>query len=228
VALACGDALLEERRVPTSGPASETLLPTLLALLEAHGLTPGAVGSWAVSIGPGSFTGLRVGVATVKGLAFARGALVAPVPTLAALAVQGAAAAPGLPVLAVLDARRGEVYAAIHGPGDPLAPALLGPEVLGPAALAERAAVLGGGVAVVGPGVGLVEGALRARLGDALRVVPGITPGAASVASLGVTLLAAGQGVPAAEIAPCYGRRAEAEVRRARAEGRFDTPRDVS
>jgi tRNA threonylcarbamoyladenosine biosynthesis protein TsaB len=225
VALARGGEPLAVRATPSGRPASETLLPTVLALLAAHSLAPGEVEAFAVSIGPGSFTGLRVGVATVKGLAFA-GPRVAAVPTLAALAAQGAARAPGVPVLALLDARRGEVYAAAYG--EPLSAPHFGPAVFRPEALAERAAALGSQLALVGPELEGVESALRARLGDALHRLPEVAPDAGWVARLGARMLAAGGGVDAAEIAPLYVRRAEAEVRRRRSEGAFDTAGDLS
>jgi tRNA threonylcarbamoyladenosine biosynthesis protein TsaB len=225
LALARGGEPVATRTTPPGRPASEMLLPTLLALLAAHSLAPADVAAFAVSIGPGSFTGLRVGVATVKGLAFA-GPRVAAVPTLAALAAQGAARAPGLPVLALLDARRGEVYAAGYGEGDLLAPPRFGPVVLGPEALAERAAAFGPRVVVVGAELEGVEGVLRSRLGDALLRLPVPALDAGWVARLGARMLAAGAGMDAAGIAPLYGRRAEAEVRRRLA--RFDTAGDLS
>jgi tRNA threonylcarbamoyladenosine biosynthesis protein TsaB len=227
VALARGGEPLAVRALPSVRPASETLLPTLLALLAAHSLAPAEIDAFAVSIGPGSFTGLRVGVATVKGLAFG-GARVAAVPTLGALAAQGAARAPGLPVLALLDARRGEVYAAGYGAGEPLASPRFGPAVFQPEALAERAAALGARLVVVGPELEGVERVLRERLGEALHRLPGVAPDAGWVARLGARMLAAGGGVDAAEIAPLYVRRAEAEVRRRLGEGVFDTVGDLS
>lgn len=86
---------------------SETLLPLVQKALQETGLKPSGISLWAVSAGPGSFTGLRIGMALVKGLAFANSAKVAGVSTLKALAV-----ASGLTgtVIPALDARRGEVY----------------------------------------------------------------------------------------------------------------------
>ena len=62
------------------------LLPAIDRLLQRAGLAPSQLGAWAIAIGPGSFTGLRIGVATLKGLAFGSEAPVAAVSTLAALA----------------------------------------------------------------------------------------------------------------------------------------------
>ena len=87
---------------------SETLLPLVDRAFQAAGLSPAEVDLWGACAGPGSFTGLRIGLATVKGLALPFGGRCAAVSTTAALA---AACPPGEgTVLAALDARRGEVY----------------------------------------------------------------------------------------------------------------------
>jgi len=207
--------------LPADRPASEALLPAILELLAARSLEPASLDAFAVSIGPGSFTGLRVGVATAKGLAFGAGRCVAGVPTLAALAATQRSGC----VAAVLDARRGELYAAAHRAEDPLAEPLWGPCVLAPAELAAR---LEAGWRVVGAAAPGVAQAVRARLGDAVALVGPPRPDAFTVGRLGVRLLAAGRGVAAAELAPRYVRRAEAEVRRTGAATDFDTPRRTS
>jgi len=166
-----------------------------------------------VSIGPGSFTGLRVGVATVKGLAFGAAQPVVPVPTLAALASR--AGRDDACVVALLDARRGEVYAAIHHDDGP---ARFGPTVVRAPVLADEIASRAGGrpIAVVGDGVAVVEAALTERFGARVSFVPppAGAPHAVAVGRLGRRLLAAGRGAAAESIAPVYVRRAEAEVRR--------------
>ena len=221
VALLRADEVLAARRLPEDRPASEALLPAILALLDEQRLEPASLDAFAVSVGPGSFTGLRVGVATAKGLAFGARGRIAAVPTLAALAAtQGRGC-----VAAGLDARRGEVYAAGYRVAAlPLAPPLWGPCVLEPAALAAR---LETGWLVVGDGVPAVAPAVRARFGTAVELL-GALPDAAAVGRLGAQLLAAGRGVAPAELAPLYVRRAEAEVRRTGAATDFDTPRRLS
>lgn len=88
---------------------SETLLPLIDTCLKLCGLTCADIDLFGVNAGPGSFTGLRIGLAAVKGLAFPRNTPCAPVSTLEALAAghvgQGT-------VLCALDARRGQVYSA--------------------------------------------------------------------------------------------------------------------
>ncbi len=104
-----------------------------------------AAGGWqeieaiAVGLGPGSFTGLRVGVASARGLGAALGLPVIGVCTLDALARGIEAPAAGRPRLALLDARRGELFAALYGGSGER---LWGPWVGGPGALCERLAEL--------------------------------------------------------------------------------------
>ena len=88
---------------------SVTLMPLIDSMLKNAGLTARDMGLIAVAAGPGSFTGLRIGLAAVKGLAFPRETLCAPVSTLEALA---AAHTGEGTVLCALDARRAQVYSA--------------------------------------------------------------------------------------------------------------------
>ncbi len=90
---------------------SEHLVPMIENCLDYCALTPAQIDAFAVSVGPGSFTGLRIGVSTVKGLAFAEGKPCIPVGTLPALAL-AMAASEGV-VCPVMDARRGEFYNAL-------------------------------------------------------------------------------------------------------------------
>ena len=107
-----GGEPLELRHAPAPGERpghARELLPLAHALLERAGLQFGDVARIGVGVGPGTFTGLRIGVATARALAQASGAELAAVSTLEALA---AASGHDGPVLAVLDARRGEAFAA--------------------------------------------------------------------------------------------------------------------
>ena len=114
-----------------------TLLEDVDALLRQGGARPGDLGALAVGIGPGSFTGLRIGLAVARGLALALDLRGAGVSTLEALA----AGAPG--AMPVVDARRREVFTLVAG-----APAVMAPSALEVAA----------GTVCVG------DGALRYRL----------------------------------------------------------------
>jgi tRNA threonylcarbamoyladenosine biosynthesis protein TsaB len=123
---------VELRHEPAPGERpghAAQLLPLARRALEAVGATFADVRRIGVGVGPGTFTGLRIGVATARGLAQATGAELAAVSTLAALAE---AADVDRAVLAVLDARRGEAFAAAYRAGEQLtAPVAIAPDDLG-------------------------------------------------------------------------------------------------
>jgi tRNA threonylcarbamoyladenosine biosynthesis protein TsaB len=138
---------------PGARPAhAARLLGAVDEALAAAGVGWEEVTRLAVGVGPGSFTGLRIGIATARGLAQARGLEVVGVSTLEALA-RGADAES---VLAVLDARRGEAFAAAFGPGA-FAAAALAPEIL-----AERARAMPVAPLAVGDGAVRFRGSLEA------------------------------------------------------------------
>jgi tRNA threonylcarbamoyladenosine biosynthesis protein TsaB len=152
-----GDPVHEARLGPPAGgrPLHATvLLPELERAAEASGGWP-AVDLVALGVGPGSFTGLRIGIATARGLRAALGVRLAGVSTLDALARGiGERAGPERERLAVLDARRGEVFAALYS-GD--GSRLWGPLVASPAEVARRAGASARGALAAG------SGALRFR-----------------------------------------------------------------
>ena len=90
---------------------SQILLPMALDALRSAGVSPAEVGAYAVTVGPGSFTGVRIGVSCVKGLAFGRELPCIPLSALEVLA-EGLPYSDGL-LCPVMDARRGEVYTAL-------------------------------------------------------------------------------------------------------------------
>jgi tRNA threonylcarbamoyladenosine biosynthesis protein TsaB len=147
----------------TARPAhARELMPAVVAVMERAGLGYGDLEAIAVGVGPGTFTGLRIGIATARALASANRLQVRPVSSLAALAEgieaeAGAAASPSL--LAVIDAKRGEVFAAEYAPGGDRR---WGPLALRPEELAQRAATPPGGVLAAGDGSVRFRGVLEA------------------------------------------------------------------
>jgi len=103
--------VLAERAGDPSRTHGERLPRELMAVLAEAGAELSDVDRFAVSVGPGSFTGLRVGIATIQGLAMARRTLVTPVSSFEALAWFSRATADG--VATWVDAHRGEVFAAL-------------------------------------------------------------------------------------------------------------------
>lgn len=93
---------------------AEHLMAVIAEALKAGATDYPGLGAIAVSVGPGSFTGLRVGVSTARGLALALKIPAIGVTTLEALAAEAAAAFPGRAVLAALDAGREEIHAALY------------------------------------------------------------------------------------------------------------------
>ena len=112
VALTRGEELLAELILAPAGSHSDYLIPVVDELLIRSGVVVEEIDAFAAVVGPGAFTGLRVGVSIVKGLAQATGKPTIAVSSLQALAMQAPDA--GMPVCALLDARKGEVYAGMY------------------------------------------------------------------------------------------------------------------
>ena len=117
--------LLAERDLAEGQRSAQSLAPALRQLLAEVGWQPCDVQCVAVTVGPGSFTGLRVGVTTAKAFAYAVGAAVIGVDTLAVIAAQAPAEAARVAV--ALDAQRQEVFAAVYGPVTSLGRSLVEP-----------------------------------------------------------------------------------------------------
>jgi tRNA threonylcarbamoyladenosine biosynthesis protein TsaB len=204
VALLDGERLVSESVLDVAVTHSERLLRAIDRVVGDARWTPDDLEGLAVAVGPGSFTGLRIGVSTVKGLALARALPVAAVPTLDAIAASLPYARH--PVCPVLDARKGEVYAcryrweagAMRRVWDYLA---LSPEDL--AARLEEPTIL------LGDGAPLVH-SHHARPAPA----PARVPAARWVGWLGHDRLVRGETVAASDLVPLYLRPSEAELRR--------------
>ena len=111
VALCEDEQVLSEYTLNNGNTHSETLLPMVESILKSFNITPADIALFAVSAGPGSFTGVRIGAATVKGLAFASGKPCVEVSTLEAIA-HNLRVHKGL-ICPVMNARRSQVYTAL-------------------------------------------------------------------------------------------------------------------
>ncbi|BCS95809.1 tRNA (adenosine(37)-N6)-threonylcarbamoyltransferase complex dimerization subunit type 1 TsaB [Desulfoluna limicola] len=183
------------------GMVEETLLRSGLALSDLDG--------FSVTRGPGSFTGLRIGMSVVKGLAEVAGKPVAGISTLEALA-RGAVLA-NKPILAMVDARKGEVYAALYAPdGKGGVAELSSPEAVSPEALLSR---IDGDVLCVGTGAVAYREAIEEALGEkALFAAECNTIRPSVVASLAFEAFRRNDIVSAAAVSPLYLRKSDAEI----------------
>ena len=160
-ALCEGESLIAAVTQVSGLTHSRTLLPMAEDLLKNTELSMKDVECFAVAQGPGSFTGIRIGVSTVKGLAWAAEKPCVGVSTLAAMAWNGTAAG-GL-VCAVMDARRGEVYNALFRIEDGKPRRLCADRAISLSLLAEELAETGEAPFLIGDGAGITEAFLREK-----------------------------------------------------------------
>ncbi len=208
VAIGQGARLVAERQFPTQVEHARELLPAVDDLLRRQGWAPGEIEHCHVSIGPGSFTGLRVAVTFARHLALAVGAKICAVPTLDVI-VENCTSMETPPAYAavLLDAKRKQVFAAVFELCGGQYRCLTGPRLESPATILATAprpiAILGEGVDYHRESIGACEATVLDR---ALWI-----PTAANVYKLGRRLAEAGQFTAARDLVPCYVRRPEAE-----------------
>ncbi len=188
---------------------SERLMSTVDRVLVDTSLTMSQMDGFAVAIGPGSFTGLRIGVSTVKGLTLATGRPVAAVPTLRALAWNLPNAAH--PVCPMLDARKNEVYAALFK-YDGMNLLQISPEAVLP--LPGLRQYISGKTVFTGEAAHIYRKELEKQFGDQVVFAPrsAVLPSAAAVAEIGLAMISNGMSADPDNLAPMYIRRPEAEV----------------
>ncbi len=220
-----GATLLAERSEPAArkpaagatGGHGARLPAVLTELLATHGRRLADLGGYAVGLGPGSFTGLRIGLATWKGLAYASRRPIVGASSLMAMALAAAPdAGEGALLVPLLDARRGEVYAGFYRRVGPAEVALLQPDAaLGPGALLAALAALPRQLEPLAFGEGWEahQAALSAGLTRLATTV--LTPPASAIGRLAAAALRTApydtQALSALE--PHYVRASEAEVK---------------
>jgi len=212
VALLRDGAVLGEFDLESPSTHSARLLRSVDFILQANQLDIQAVDAYAVAAGPGSFTGIRIGVTAVKSLAFASGKPVAPVSTLEALASK-IAASPVRLACPILDAKRGEIYAALFEVRSGRLTEAIPQGAYDPDAFFARLP-LHRVASFIGNGLALYREKLLTYVRDKARF-PRRSPFiAAEVGRLGHQLLLEGRGVGARDLEPIYFRKSQAEEKK--------------
>ena len=202
------DRVVAEYTLDLPAYHSERLVPMAVRLLSDCGIALDELDGVAVAGGPGSYTGLRIGMSTAKGLCLSLKIPLAAVSTLAAMALTVVRA--DEPVCAMLDARRGEVYAGVYTIGEA---GLACPVADSAVHLDDLLGVLPRPLLIIGDGAEKYRSEIKASLGDDARFLCGrpCRPSAGSVALLGADRLLAGIHSDPASVEPQYLRRTQAE-----------------
>ena len=213
-AVARDGRVLRERASDASKPPASRLPGDLVSLLEDERIALADIDVFAVATGPGSFTGLRVGIATMQGLAVATGKPLIGVSALDALALVGGSASRNPPYVHTatwIDAWRGEVYAALYEHGREVE----APVVAKPEAILAGLAAAGTPTLFIGDGAASFQDLIARTLGDRAHFADPVVPllGGA-IASLATDAARAGQCPPPHAIRPLYVRRTDAELAR--------------
>ncbi|HTT47024.1 MAG TPA: tRNA (adenosine(37)-N6)-threonylcarbamoyltransferase complex dimerization subunit type 1 TsaB [Pseudolabrys sp.] len=192
---ACSAALLDTERpaaavhesLPMQRGHAEALMPLIARVMDRAGFDFEALDRIAVTTGPGSFTGLRVGLAAARGIALAAGKPAIGLTTLAAYAAPLVAADATRPVVAVIDARHDQVYVQVFGPGG----RTVVPARVAPLREALRVAAIGA-PALVGTGAAMMAAAWPAGERPPSIIDARNAPDIAWVARLGVAAVDTG------------------------------------
>ena len=202
--------LIAETRLNVKTTHSERLMTAVNNTLVQSEMTMDGIDAFAVAIGPGSFTGLRIGLSTAKGLSYATGKPVVTVPTLDAFAWSFQYCA--YPVCLMLDARKSEVYAAVYIWEDNRSGTVIECVSIRPEALLEK---LQGDVLFAGEGALLYREKIIGIMKDrAVFASPDkMVPSPVNVAMLGLQKALRGEYAVISGAVPVYIRRSEAEVR---------------
>ena len=212
IAVVQGSLLKAQQMLNVGATHNQRLLPGIERILADAGWSLDDLDGFAVSLGPGSFTGLRIGLSMIKGLAWATNKPLAGVPTLDALAAN-VSFVPHK-ICPILDARKGEIYTAFYCQGDEGMPRRLTsymaikPEQL-LALISETTVLIGDGLLSYGD-------YLKRELGNRLVVPPPHLSviHASSVAWLGWHRLRSGESDDVSNCTPLYVRPSEAELNR--------------
>jgi len=209
IALADGEKIRDEISLHLGLSHSERIIPLLDEILKRNGMAIRDVDGIAVSIGPGSFTGIRVGVSTGRGLAQSLGIPIVGIPSLDGLAF--GIGETGEIISPMIDALRREIYTALYKGRKRLTPhQLIGIEDWLEILKDRRETIL-----FLGDPLDIYENLIKDSLKNKAKIVEKEKryPSAARIAELGLEKLVSGEGKKYDEIFPLYIRRPEAEVK---------------
>jgi tRNA threonylcarbamoyladenosine biosynthesis protein TsaB len=209
VALLKGKSLFAEINQDSPVTFSERLLPAIQFLLESHELKIQDVDGFAVAVGPGSFTGIRIGLSTIKSFAFSSGKPIAPVSTLTALARKIQHPHNRL-ICPLLDAKKNEVYAALFESKTGSIRELIPQGAYSPDALFSRMPAHRV-IHFIGSGVDVYRTVLFQYLKDKTRFSRRTPFIAHEVGLIGYDMLQKGMGKNIHEVEPLYMRKSQAE-----------------
>jgi tRNA threonylcarbamoyladenosine biosynthesis protein TsaB len=196
---------------------SETLLPAVHQGLSLAGIGVEGIDLFALTLGPGSFTGLRIGASTIKGLAVTTGKPVVGISTLEALAYN-AVGYPDL-ICPLLDARKGEIYTALYRCNEQGFLSVVREEQA--TTPGQFLSGIEGNVLFLGDGLAVSGDSIRQRFGERAHYASPnlLTIRASSVALIGRWKYGRGERLDVVSFVPRYLRRSEAEVRHAGTSG---------
>ncbi len=210
VALLKNTVLLSEVNCDSSLTYSERLLPAVHFVLKTQGLESRDIDAFALAVGPGSFTGIRIGVSTIKSLALASGKLVAPVSSLEAYALKLHMDGGRRLVCPFLDAKKGEVYSALFESLNAQIKEIVIQGAYSPDNILSKLPsnrVIG----FIGNGVGVYREKIKSYFKDKARLSSRSLFIAREVGLLGYKALKENRGVQSGEVKPLYFRKSQAE-----------------
>jgi len=228
-AVARDGVVLNEERIDPTRQLALQLPGALRDILDLSAIALEEIDAFAVASGPGSFTGLRIGIATMQGLAFGRGKPLIGISGLTALRAVASPAFLGSRIATWMDAWRGDVYAALFEDGRQVGdPVVANPEALLDAMLVRpgsqipdaQSPLMANDITFIGDGADTYRDLIVSRLGHAARIADPIVPLLAGVIAVLATIeYTKGHRPPPHAIRALYVRRPDAEL--AREQGRL-------
>lgn len=217
-AVARDGVVINEEAIDTSRQLARQLPGALREILDLSAIGLDEIDAFAVATGPGSFTGLRIGISTMQGLAFGGGKPLIGVSGLTALRAVASPAFLGSRIATWVDAWRGDVYAALFEDGREVGePVVAQPAALLDALAQGKPAAYTNDITFIGDGAETYRELIASRLGHTARLADPVVPMLAAVIAMLATIeYKNGHRPPPHAIRPLYVRRSDAELARDR------------